>query len=182
MSPFSTFSLFGFTFFFLLILGRAEGFAQKSSSQFEKINPKSTGVTFKNQLKEDRENNILRYEYFYNGAGVAVGDLDNDGLEDLFFTGNMVPNRLYKNLGKLKFEDVSKSSGTQGKNAWTTGVSMADVNGDGLLDIYVCYSGKGPESSRKNELWINKGNFKFEDQAEKYGIADASNKIGRAHV
>ncbi|TNF41697.1 MAG: VCBS repeat-containing protein, partial [Cytophagales bacterium] len=175
MSPFSTFSYLGFTFFFLLSLGRLDGLAQNNPTQFEKLNPKSSGVTFKNQLKEDRENNILRYEYFYNGAGVAVGDLDNDGLEDLFFTGNMVPNRLYKNLGKLKFEDVSKSSGTQGKNAWTTGVSMADVDGDGLLDIYVCYSGKGPESSRKNELWINKGNFKFEDQAEKYGIADASN-------
>ncbi|GMQ24274.1 VCBS repeat-containing protein [Algoriphagus sp. oki45] len=175
MSTFSTFSQLGFTFFFLLCLGRSEGFAQKTPSRFEKVNPKSSGVTFKNQLKEDRENNILRYEYFYNGAGVAIGDLNNDGLDDLFFTGNMVSNRLYRNLGKLKFEDVSKSSGTQGKSSWTTGVSMADVNGDGLLDIYVCYSGKGPDSSRKNELWINKGNFKFEEKAEEFGIADPSN-------
>jgi enediyne biosynthesis protein E4 len=150
-------------------------FAQTYPSRFEKLSPKYTGVTFKNQLKEDRENNILRYEYFYNGGGVAVGDLNNDGWDDIFFSGNMVPNKLYKNLGKLKFEDISKSAGVQGKSAWTTGVSMADINGDGLLDIYVCYSGKGPVDSRKNELWINLDNFKFEDKAEEYGLADPSN-------
>ncbi|GMQ29778.1 VCBS repeat-containing protein [Algoriphagus confluentis] len=175
MSTLSSFTRNTWTLFFLLSLGRIEVFSQKYPVQFEKVNPKHSGVTFKNQLKEDRENNILRYEYFYNGAGVAIGDLNNDGLDDLFFTGNMVPNRLYKNLGGLKFEDMSKSSGTHGKNSWTTGVTMADVNGDGLLDIYVCYSGKGPESSRKNELWINQGNFKFVDKAEEYGIADGSN-------
>ena len=144
------------------------------TSSFKKLNPKSTGISFSNQLKEDREHNILRYEYFYNGCGVAVGDLNNDGLDDIFFTGNMVPNKLYRNLGSLKFEDMTKSSGGQGKSSWTTGVSMADVDGNGLLDIYVSYSGKGTPDSRKNELWINLGNFKFENQAAAWGVDDAS--------
>ncbi|HSF52860.1 MAG TPA: VCBS repeat-containing protein [Algoriphagus sp.] len=149
--------------------------AQEYQSRFENLSPKKTGVTFKNQLREDSQNNILRYEYFYNGGGVAVGDLNNDSLDDIFFTGNMTGNKLYKNLGELKFEDITKSAGVGGKNTWTTGVSMADVNDDGLLDIYVCYSGKGSPESRKNELWINQGNFKFLDKAEEFGIADPSN-------
>ena len=149
--------------------------AQSLPSRFEKLSPKKSGVTFKNILKEDAQNNILRYEYFYNGGGVAVGDLNNDGLDDIFFTGNMTGNKLYKNLGRLKFEDLTKSSGVEGKTTWTTGVSMADVNGDRLLDIYVCYSGKGSPQSRKNELWINQGNFQFVDQAEEFGLADQSN-------
>lgn len=149
--------------------------AQSSSPNFEKISNKKSGVTFKNQLKEDEKNNILRYEYFYNGGGVAVGDLDNDGLEDLFFTANMSSNKVYRNLGNWKFEDKTKSARVAGKDIWTTGVSMADVNGDGLLDIYVCYSGKGNPDSRGNELWINQGNFTFTNEAEAYGLADPSN-------
>jgi hypothetical protein len=149
--------------------------AQTSSPNFEITSNKKSGVSFKNLLKEDEKNNILRYEYFYNGGGVAVGDLDNDGFEDIFFTGNMSSNKLYKNLGNWKFEDKTKSAGVQGKDIWTTGVSMADVNGDGLLDIYVCYSGKGNPESRGNELWINQGNFTFKDEAEAYGLADPSN-------
>jgi enediyne biosynthesis protein E4 len=152
-----------------------EGNAQEYHAKFERLSSKKTGINFKNQLREDAQNNILRYEYFYNGGGVAVGDLNNDGLDDIFFTGNMTGNKLYKNLGQLKFEDITKSAGVGGKNTWTTGVSLADVNGDGLLDIYVCYSGKGPPESRKNELWINQGNFKFTEKAEEYGIADHSN-------
>lgn len=159
----------------LLVWVPALVFAQSFPSRFEKLSPKKTGVTFKNILREDAQNNILRYEYFYNGGGVAVGDLNNDGLDDIFFTGNMTGNKLYKNLGKLKFEDLTKYSGVEGKTTWTTGVSMADVNGDRLLDIYVCYSGKGSPQSRKNELWINQGNFKFVEQAEEFGIADQSN-------
>ena len=149
--------------------------AQSSEGNFEKISNKKSGITFKNQLKEDEKNNILRYEYFYNGGGVAVGDLDNDGLEDIFFTANMNSNKVYKNLGNWKFEDKTKAAGVAGKDVWTTGVSMADVNGDGFLDIYVSYSGKGAPASRANELWINQGDFTFIDQAETYGLADQSN-------
>ncbi|MBC6368618.1 VCBS repeat-containing protein [Algoriphagus sp. AK58] len=152
-----------------------EGIGQKYQSVFEGVPAKKSGITFKNQLKEDQQNNILRYEYFYNGGGVAVGDLNNDGLDDIFFTGNMTGNKLYKNLGELKFEDMTKSAGIAGKDSWTTGVSMADVNGDGLLDIYVCYSGKKLPESRRNELWINEGNFKFSEKAKEYGIDDPSN-------
>jgi len=159
----------------IVLVNHSDSFAQNSSAFFSKVNPKKVGINFKNQLKEDNENNILRYEYFYNGGGVAVGDLDNDRLEDIFFTGNMTPNKLYKNLGNWKFEDRSKSSGTSGKDVWTTGVSMADVNGDGLLDIYVCYSGKGSPVARGNELWINQGDFKFVDEAKAYGLDDNSN-------
>ncbi|SEG04201.1 VCBS repeat-containing protein [Algoriphagus boritolerans] len=149
--------------------------AQVNPVKFEKLPQKKTGINFKNQLKEDSKNNILRYEYFYNGGGVAVGDLNDDGLDDIFFTGNMTGNKLYKNLGALKFEELTKSAGVEGKDTWTTGVSFADVSGDGLLDIYVCYSGKGSPESRKNELWINQGNFKFVEKAEEFGIADPSN-------
>lgn len=148
---------------------------QGNPVRFEKLSPRKTGIQFKNQLQEDAQNNILRYEYFYNGGGVAVGDLNNDGLEDIFFTGNMTGNKLYKNLGQLRFEDVTKSAGVAGKNTWTTGVSMADVNGDGLLDIYVCYSGKSAPEQRENELWINQGNFRFVEKAKEFGIADPSN-------
>ncbi|WP_439489033.1 VCBS repeat-containing protein [Algoriphagus sp.] len=149
--------------------------AQSSNPAFERISNKKSRVSFKNQLKEDAYNNILRYEYFYNGGGVAIGDLDNDGLEDIFFTGNMVANKVYKNLGNFKFEDKTKFSGISGKVSWTTGVTMADVNGDGLLDIYVSYSGKGDTESRRNELWVNKGDFKFQNEAQEYGLDDAGN-------
>ncbi|MBN7815755.1 VCBS repeat-containing protein [Algoriphagus pacificus] len=160
---------------YLLLFQGTQLLAQAPSTHFEKVSNKKLGVTFKNQLKEDEQNNILRYEYFYNGGGVAVGDLNNDGWEDLFFTGNMSSNKVFRNLGNWKFEDLTKTTGLGGKSTWTTGVSMADVNGDGLLDIYVCYSGKGPASERGNELWINQGNFQFKEEAKSYGLADNSN-------
>ena len=162
--------LMGICFFSFSVIAQ-ENFEAK----FQLLKASKSKVNFKNQLTEDQYNNILRYEYFYNGGGVAIGDLDNDGLDDIFFTGNMVSNRLYKNLGGLKFEDLTKPAGIGGKKAWATGVSMADVNADGLLDIYISYSGKGDEQSRKNELWINQGGFKFEEKAEQFGIADPSN-------
>ncbi|MEB2785432.1 VCBS repeat-containing protein [Algoriphagus persicinus] len=159
----------------LLLLQANHLLAQSFPANFEKILPKKSGVSFKNQLKEDEKNNILRYEYFYNGGGVAVGDLDNDGLEDIFFTANMSSNKVYRNLGNWKFEDKTKFAGVAGKDIWTTGVSMADVNGDGFLDIYVCYSGKGNPEARENELWINQGDFTFKEKAKAYGLADPSN-------
>lgn len=148
---------------------------REKPSGFELLPAKSTGISFDNKLKEDQANNILRYEYFYNGGGVAVGDINNDGLEDIFFTGNMTENKLYLNQGNFKFRDISGAAGVKGKNAWTTGVSMADVNGDGLLDIYVCYSGKGNLDSRRNELYINQGDLTFKEEARAYGLDDPSN-------
>lgn len=134
----------------------------------------SSGIDFSNNIAETDELNVLNFEYMYNGGGVAVGDLNGDGLPDIYFTGNQVPNKLYLNKGDLKFEDVTDRAGVAGKEGWKTGVTMADVNGDGLLDIYVCYSGKGDVASRANQLFINKGvkdGFPvFEEEAAAYGL------------
>lgn len=147
------------------------------SQGFEKVPGRKTGVKFQNNLKEDQFSNILTYEYFYNGGGVAIGDINNDGLEDIFFTGNMTSNRLYLNQGDFKFKDITRSAGLEGKEAWTTGASMADINGDGFLDIYVCYSGKGTAENRKNQLFINQKDGTFAESAETYGLADPANSI-----
>ncbi|MFD2200814.1 VCBS repeat-containing protein [Shivajiella indica] len=144
---------------------------------FELVAPNKSGIKFQNKLTEDKSNNVLRYEYFYNGGGVAIGDVNNDGLDDLYFTGNMVPNKLYLNLGNFKFKDITKEAGVAGKDSWTTGVTMADVNGDGWLDIYVCYSGRGNLESMKNQLFVNQKDGTFKEEAELYGIADYSNSI-----
>ncbi|RFZ83041.1 RNA-binding protein [Mucilaginibacter terrenus] len=132
-----------------------------------------TGIKFSNDIVEKESLNVLSYEYFYNGGGVATGDINNDGLPDLFFTANMKPNKLYLNLGGLKFKDITKDASPlmEGRPAgWKTGVTMADVNGDGLLDIYVCYSGKTDDDTRRNQLFINKGNNKFSEEAKAYGL------------
>lgn len=139
---------------------------------FEPISPQKSGITFKNIITEDENANALTHENLYNGGGVGIGDLNNDGLEDIFFISNMGDNKLYQNLGDLKFRDITKSSGVTGRGGWKTGVSIADVDGDGLLDIYVCFSGKGIPDSRRNELYINKGNMRFEEKAREYGIDD----------
>lgn len=147
---------------------------------FQLVSPDITHVAFSNTLKEDEENNVLAYEYFYNGGGVAVGDVNNDGLQDIYFTGNMTDNKLYLNKGGLRFEDVTDKAVLAGRrDGWKTGVTMADVNGDGKLDIYVCYSGKGDGRKRMNQLFINQGNNEdgvpvFADQAAQYGLADSS--------
>ncbi|TSD66455.1 RNA-binding protein [Inquilinus sp. KBS0705] len=142
---------------------------------FNLLPAQQTNITFRNDLSEDEKLNVLSYEYLYNGGGVAVGDVNNDGLQDLFFTGNMAGNKLYLNLGGLKFKDITNDAnrGLAGRpGAWKTGVTMADVNGDGLLDIYICYSGLGDNDKRRNELYINKGHNKFEEKAKQYGLDD----------
>src|SRR5690606_34731158 len=100
-----------------------------------------TGIDFSNDLVFDEEFNIFTYRNFYNGGGVALGDVNNDGLLDIYFTSNLGENKLYLNKGNFKFEEITESSSTAGTRAWSTGVAMADVNGDGFLDIYVCNSG-----------------------------------------
>jgi hypothetical protein len=145
---------------------------------FTLLTPQQTHVDFSNTLTEGLNTNVLMYEYFYNGGGVAVGDLNGDGREDLYFTGNMTDNKLYLNNGHMQFTDVTAVAGVAGRpGPWKTGVTMADVNGDGKLDIYVCYSGNvGPEK-RENQLFINQGNNKdgipsFTEEAQRYGLAD----------
>ena len=142
---------------------------------FQLLNSKQTNIHFSNNISENERLNVLSYEYFYNGGGVAVGDINNDGLEDLFFTGNMTSNKLYLNTGNMKFKDITKDAakGLEGRpNGWKTGVTMADVNGDGLLDIYICYSGKTEPDQRRNQLFINNGNLTFTERAKEYGLDD----------
>lgn len=144
---------------------------------FQLLSSSETNIKFSNNINETENLNVLAYEYFYNGGGVAVGDINNDGLQDIFFTSNMGANKLYLNLGNMKFKDITKDACKElegRKGGWKTGVTMADVNGDGLLDIYVCYSGKVSDDARRNQLFINKGNLKFEEEARQFGLDDAS--------
>src|SRR5882757_8845832 len=139
---------------------------------FTEVPSSKTHIDFRNDIKEDADYNILTYEYLYNGGGVAVGDINNDGLPDILFTGNMTPNRLYLNKGHFKFEDITESSGIAAAQGWCTGATMADVNGDGLPDIYICRSGDSDPVRRRNLLYINLGNGKFREAAMEYGLAD----------
>jgi hypothetical protein len=140
----------------------------------------STHVAFNNVLTEGLNTNVLMYEYFYNGGGVATGDVNGDGLVDIYFTANMSDNKLYLNKGSMHFEDITNVAGISARpGPWKTGVSMADVNGDGRLDVYICYSGKLSAEKRINQLFINEGNDPkgyphFSEQAQQYGLADSS--------
>ncbi len=130
-------------------------------------------LDYDKQLKE--KFNIYTYRNFYNGGGVALGDVNNDGLIDIFMTANMGPDKLYLNKGNFRFEDISKQAGIEGSGQWSTGVSFADVDGDGWLDIYVCNSGILQGENRRNELFINNGDLTFTEKAGEYGIDDAGN-------
>jgi len=141
--------------------------------RFKELNAEKTGISFQNKIFESDDLNYFTYEYLYNGGGVSIADFDNDGLDDIFFTCNMGFNRLYKNNGGLKFQDVSKPSGIRSSKDWCTGTTIVDINQDGLMDIYVSRSGWFEDANlRSNLLYINKGNFTFEEQAAFYGIND----------
>ena len=143
---------------------------------FQKMTPEQTNIHFSNKLSYDRNFNIYTYRNFYNGGGVAIGDINNDSLPDLFFTANMESNKLFLNKGNLKFEDITEKAGIGKKGKWSTGVSMADVNGDGLLDIYICNSGDIKGDKRENELYINNGSaggkVTFTEKGHEYGVDD----------
>jgi len=151
--------------------GRGSG---DPTTVFTAMPASATRVDFRNDIREDEDYNVLTYEYIYNGGGVAVGDVNGDGLPDLYFTANMGPNKLYLNKGNFQFEDVTERAGVQGRPKWKTGTVMADVNGDGLLDIYVCYSGPGTDADRADELYINNGVKdgvpSFTESAKAYGL------------
>jgi hypothetical protein len=136
---------------------------------FEMLSPKSTGVAFVNELPEKPDFNILNYLYYYNGGGVAAGDIDGDGLPDLYFTSNLGPNRLYRNKGNYQFEDITDRAGVAMPNGWKTGVTMADVDGDGHLDIYVSAVSYLGEQGH-NVLFVNNGNGTFTDRTKEYGL------------
>ena len=146
---------------------------------FTLLSKEDTHIDFTNSLTEGLNTNVLLYEYFYNGGGVAVGDINNDGLQDIYFSSNLGDHKLYLNKGNMQFEDITVAANVLVRpGPWKTGVTMADVNGDGKLDIYVCYSGKMPAAKRANQLFINTGNNAqgipvFQEQAKEYGLADS---------
>jgi enediyne biosynthesis protein E4 len=150
---------------------------------FTQLDNKEIGVSFENKVEDQETFNVLSYRNYYNGGGVAIGDVNNDGLKDIYFTANMADNKLYLNKGKdgnFQFEDITNTAGVKGKKSWCTGVTMADVNADGLMDIYVCYSGGVDKDNKENELFINNGNAKggtptFTERAKEYGLNDAGN-------
>lgn len=160
--------------------------AQVFDPIFRLISSDSSGITFSNPIQEDLNLNVLMYEYLYNGGGVALGDLNQDGLDDIYFSANVGQNQLYINEGNLKFKDITQVSGATGRpGPWTTGVVLVDINGDSKLDIYLCHSGALMPEKRKNELFVNQGNNAdgiplFREMAEEYGIASQATTTSAA--
>lgn len=140
------------------------------SKLFTKIEPNYSSLEFVNTLQEDDTFNIVEYLYYYNGGGVAIGDLNGDDLPEIYFTSNQGENKLYLNKGELRFEDITHQAGVEGGGNWKTGVTMADVNADGLLDIYVCGVGSYKKFTGYNQLFINNGDLTFTEQAAEFGL------------
>ncbi|PSR12439.1 MAG: RNA-binding protein [Bacteroidetes bacterium] len=141
-----------------------------ANALFQEMPTATTGIDFVNEVKNNSDFNIFSYRNFYNGGGVAIGDINNDGLPDVYFTNNMGKNKLYLNEGGFKFKDISASAGVAGTRGWSTGVVMVDVNADGLLDIYVCNAGYIAGDDQANELFINNGDLTFTEKAAAYGL------------
>src|SRR5688572_12948613 len=148
------------------------------SPVFKKLPSAQTGVTFANKVDENINTFFDVFAYVYNGGGVGIGDINNDGLSDIYFTGNEVPNKLYLNQGNLKFKDITEAAGVGGNGKWNNGVTMVDINTDGFLDIYVCKGGwQETETQRRNILFINQGDLTFKEQAGEYGLDDPGYSI-----
>jgi enediyne biosynthesis protein E4 len=168
----------------LLLLGSLTG-CQNKKPLLSLVPANQSGITFSNRIIENDTMNILDFEYVYNGGGVAVGDFNNDGLQDIFFTGNQVPNRLYLNKGDFRFEDVTTQAGVGAPEKWSSGVAVVDINNDGLPDIYVCATVKKTPADRANMLFVNQGPGAdgipvFKESAAEYGIADTGHTTNAA--
>jgi enediyne biosynthesis protein E4 len=159
-------------FFAISVVWLATGCAKKSreESLFSLQKPETTGISFSNTLQSTPELNILEYLYFYNGGGVALGDINNDGLVDIYFSSNQGSNKLYLNKGNFQFEDITESAQVTGEGGWSTGVTMADVNGDGFLDLYVCQVGDYKGLKGQNRLYINQGDLTFREISADWGL------------
>ncbi len=165
-------STFLFTFLIITCSACQNEVAEQTVAGLQLMSPEETGINFSNDLSYDRDFNIYTYRNFYNGGGVAIGDVNNDGLADVYMTANMLKNKLYLNKGNWKFEEVASIAKVEGQSAWSTGVCMVDINADGWLDIYVCNSGDVDGDNKKNELFINLKDGTFEEAAAAYGLAD----------
>ena len=156
--------------FFIALFVLCIGCSKKEDNLFEKLSSKESNITFNNTLDTSKNISILDYLYYYNGGGVSTGDINNDGLVDIYFTSNQGKNKLYLNKGKNKFEDISAKAGVEGQSDWNSGTVMADVNGDGFLDIYVCAVVGINGFEGHNELFINNKNNTFTESAAEYGL------------
>ncbi len=145
-----------------------------SNILFNEVSPQHSGINFKNNVKESASFNYWNYLHFYNGGGVAIGDINNDALPDIYFVSNAETDKLYLNEGNLKFKDITQSAGLLKNTGWHTSASFMDINADGFLDIYVCKSGLLEKEKRKNLLYINNGNLTFTETATTYGLDDSA--------
>ena len=155
-------------FFVCLLISACQ--SEKINTSLFELKGKQTGIDFENNLTYTEDFNPYSYRNFFNGGGVALGDINNDGLLDIYLTGNMVDNKLYLNKGNFKFEDITEKAKVACKNVWSTGATFVDINGDGLLDLYVCKSGKPGGKNRHNELFINNGDLTFTEKSKEYGL------------
>ena len=161
--------------FCILLISCTQKEESASNKIFTNITPSKTGINFSNILVENDSLNYFTFPYMFEGGGIATGDINNDGLLDLYFTGNQVSNKLYVNKGNLEFEDITEKAGVAGDDRWYTGVTMADINGDGFLDIYCSVGGK--YEPKKNQLFLNNGDGTFVDKGAEYGIDDPADSV-----
>ena len=156
----------------LLLPGACRMRDRDEMAMLELLGPEETGIHFRNDIPESLENNIYLFTNFYNGGGVAVGDINNDGLTDIYFSANVLTGKLYLNRGNFTFRDITEGSGMDTISGWKTGVTMVDINQDGFLDIYICRSGQTRPRHRSNLLYVNNGDLTFTEKGEEYGLND----------